>query len=239
MISALFKREFAGYFRSPVAYVFLVVFLLAASGLGFFIGRFFDGHSATLEPFFAFHPWLFLFPVPAVGMRLWAEERRAGTFELLFTLPVTPVQAVLAKFLAGWAFLVLALALTFPLVLTVGFLGRPDWGVIAGSYAGSVLLAGAYLAISGLMSALTRSQVIAFVLGVVVCFILVLAGYSVFSELLASWGLPVWLVDALANFGFIPHFESILRGLIDLRSVVYFASITLFSLFLTVAALER
>jgi ABC-2 type transport system permease protein len=238
MISALFKREFAGYFRSPVAYVFLVVFLLAAGTCGFFVGRFFDTNTASLEPFFLFHPWLFLFLVPAVGMRLWAEERRAGTIELLFTLPITPVQAVLAKFLAGWLFLVLAIALTFPVALTAGYLGHPDWGVVLASYLGSFLLAGAYLAITSLMSALTKSQVIAFVLGVVVCFGFVLVGYSVFSDLLASV-LPVGLVDAISNFGFIPHYEAIVRGLIDLRSLVYFLSLTGFALFLNVVALER
>ncbi len=238
MISAIFQREFAGYFRSPVAYVFLVVFLVAASGLGFFAGRFLDSNTASLEPFFAFHPWLFLFLVPAVGMRLWAEERRGGTIELLFTLPLTPVQAVLGKFLAGWLFLALAIVLTFPLALTVGYLGSPDWGVILGSYVGSVLLAGVCLAITSFMSALTKSQVIAFVLGVVVCFGFVLVGYSLFSDLLSSF-LPVAAVDAIANFGFIPHYEAITRGLIDLRSLVYFLSLTGFALFLNVVALER
>ena len=239
MIQALFKREFAGYFRTPVAYVVLVAFLLATTALGFFAGRFFDGNTATLEPFFFFHPWLFLFLVPAVGMRLWAEERRSGSLELLFTLPLTPVQAVVAKFLAGWLFLTLAILLTFPLAVTVGYLGHPDWGVIAGSYLGSILMAGAYLAISGLMSALTKSQVIAFVTSVFVCLGMVLIGYSLFSDLLFAIGLPVSLVDAIANFGFIPHFESITRGLVDLRSLIYFASVMALALFLTVVALER
>jgi len=239
MISALFKREFAGYFRTPVAYVVLVAFLLATNALGFFAGRFFDGNVASLEPFFFFHPWLFLFLVPAVGMRLWAEERRSGSLELLFTLPITPIQAVVAKFLAGWLFLTLAILLTFPLALTVGFLGSPDWGVIAGSYLGSILMAGAYLAITGLMSSLTKSQVIAFVTSVFVCLGLVLIGYSLFSDLLSAIGLPVWLIDAIANFGFIPHFESVTRGLVDLRSLIYFASVMAFALFLTVVALER
>ncbi len=238
MISAIFQREFAGYFRTPVAYVFLVVFLLAASGLGFFAGRFFESNTASLEPFFFFHPWLFLFLVPAVGMRLWAEERRGGTIELLFTLPLTPVQAVLGKFLAGWCFLALAIVLTFPLALTVAFLGSPDWGVIVGSYLGSVLLAGVCLAITSLMSALTKSQVIAFVLGVVVCFGFVLVGYSLFSDLLSSF-LPVPVVSAIANFGFIPHYDTIMRGLVDLSSVVYFLSLTGFALFLNIVALER
>lgn len=239
MITAIFKREFAGYFRTPVAYVFLVVFLVAASGLGFFVGRFFDSNSASLERFFAFHPWIFLFLVPAVGMRLWAEERRSGTIELLFTLPLTPVQAVLGKFLAGWLFLALAILLTFPLALTVAYLGAPDWGVLVASYAGSILLAGTCLAIASLMSALTKNQVVAFVLGVAVCLGFVLVGFSLLSDLLNGWGLPVPLVSAIANFGFIPHFDAITRGLLDLRSVVYFLSLTGFALFLNVLALER
>ncbi|MBK8477650.1 MAG: ABC transporter permease [Opitutaceae bacterium] len=239
MITALFKREFAGYFRSPLAYVVLAVFLLLANGCCFFIGRFFDTNTASLEPFFTFLPWLFLFLVPAVGMRLWAEERRAGTVELLFTLPITPIEAVLAKFLAAWLFLVVAIALTFPIALTAGYLGHPDWGVIAAGYLGSFLLAGAYLAIASLMSALTKNQVIAFVLGFAVCLGFVLVGFSLLSDLLNGWGLPVAAVDAISNFGFIPHYEEIVRGLIDLRSLVYFLSLTGFALFLNVVALER
>lgn len=239
MITAIFKREFAGYFRTPLAYVILAVFLVLASACCFFIGRFFDTNTASLEPFFNFLPWLFLFLVPAVGMRLWAEERRGGTMELLFTLPLTPVQAVVGKFLAGWLFLAVALLLTFPLALTVAYLGSPDWGVIVGSYAGGILLAGACLAIASLMSALTKNQVIAFVLGFAVCLGFVLVGFSLLSDLLNGWGLPVAFVDAVANFGFIPHYESVVRGLIDLRSVVYFLSLIGFALFLNVVALER
>ena len=238
MTYAIFKREFAGYFRSPVAYVVLAVFLIAAAGCTFFLGRFFDANTASLERFFMFHPWLFLFLIPAVGMRLWAEERRSGSMELLFTLPITPLQAVFGKFLAGWCFIAVALALTFPMALTVGYLGRPDWGVIVASGFGSLLMAGAYLAISSLMSALTKSQVIAFVLSVLVCFVLAILGWSVFSDLLGSI-LPVWMVDALSNFSFLTHFDSITRGLLDLRSLVYFVSLIAFALFLNVVALER
>ncbi|MFT3830297.1 MAG: Gldg family protein [Opitutaceae bacterium] len=239
MITAIFKRELAGYFRTPLAYVILAVFLVLASACCFFLGGFFDSNTASLQPFFRYLPILFLFLVPAVGMRLWAEERRGGTIELLFTLPITPVQAVLGKFLAGWLFLALAVLLTFPLVLTVAYLGSPDWGVIVGSYLGGVLLAGAYLAIASLMSALTKNQVVAFVLGFAVSLGFVLVGFSLFSELLAGWGLPAGFIEWLTNFGFMPHYESITRGLVDLRSVVYFLSLTGFALFLNVVAIER
>jgi ABC-2 type transport system permease protein len=238
MTLAVFRREFLAYFRSPVAYVFLVVFLLAASGLAFFVGGFFRGGTASLETFFIFHPWLFLFLIPAVGMRLWAEERRSGSLELLFTLPLTPVQAVLGKFFAAWLFIALALALTWPMAATVGYLGRPDWGVIAASYLGSLLMAGAYLGICSLTSALTKNQVISFVVSVIVCLVLVFLGWSVFANLLQTF-LPVWAVDVLQNFSFTTHYESAMRGLIDLRAVVYFLSLTFFALFLNVVALER
>ena len=204
-ITPIFKREFLGYFRSPVAYVFLVVFLMSAVGLAFFVGRFFDNGQASLESFFAFHPWIFLFLIPAVGMRLWSEEKRTGTVELLFTLPITTLEAVIGKYLAAWAFLCAAIALTFPMALTVGYLGDPDWGVIWASYLGSMLMAGSYLGVCSLTSALTKNQVISFVLSVIACLILVFLGWSVFSELLESF-LPLFLADLLANFSFITHF---------------------------------
>ncbi len=239
MVTAIFKREFAGYFRTPLAYVILAVFLALSSACCFFLGGFFDSNTASLQPFFRYLPILFLFLVPAVGMRLWAEERRGGTIELLFTLPTTPVQAVLGKFLAGWLFLGLAVLLTFPLALTVAYLGSPDWGVLLGSYLGGFLLAGAYLAIASLMSALTKNQVVAFVLGFAVSLGFVLVGFSVFSELLAGWGLPGPFIEWLTNFGFMPHYDTITRGLVDLRSVVYFLSLAAFALFLNVVVLER
>lgn len=237
-IIPIFKREFLGYFRSPVAYVFLVVFLMAAVGLAFFLGRFFDAGQASLQSFFLFHPWLFLFLIPAVGMRLWSEEKRTGTIELLFTLPLTTLHAVMGKYLAAWAFLCTAIALTFPMALTVGYLGDPDWGIIFSSYIGSMLMAGAYLGVCSLTSALTKNQVISFVLSVIVCLILVFLGWSIFSELLESY-LPVFLADLLANFSFITHFEPFTKGIIDLSDVVFFLSLTGFTLFLNVVALER
>jgi len=219
----LFKREFLGYFRSPVAYVFIVIFLLASVGSTFFLGNLYDSNQASLDPFFNYLPWLFLIFVPAVGMRLWAEERRSGTIELLFTLPVTMVEAVVAKFLAGWAFLGVALALTFPLWITVNYLGSPDNGVIFAGYLGCFLMAGAYLSVSCFTSALSKNQVIGFILGVVICFVLVLLGWGVFTDVLASF-LPATLIDVISQIGFISHFQAISRGLLDSRDLIYFVS---------------
>lgn len=237
-IGPIFQREFLGYFRSPVAYVFLVVFLMASVGLAFFVGQFFKGGNASLESYFVFHPWLFLFLIPAAGMRLWSEEKRSGTIELLFTLPITPAAAVLGKFFAAWAFLAIAILLSFPMVVTVDYLGDPDLGVIAAGYLGSILMAGAYLSVCSLTSALTRNQVISFVLSVVVCLILVFLGWNVFSELLGS-ALPVWLVDLLANFSFTTHFMAFGKGIIDPKNVMFFLSLAAFCLCLNVLVLER
>jgi ABC-2 type transport system permease protein len=237
-LTPVFKREFLGYFRSPVAYVFLIVFLMASVGLAFFVGGLFKANQASLQSFFVFHPWLYLFLIPAAGMRLWAEERRGGTIELLFTLPLTTLEAVLGKFLAAWLFLTLGLALTLPLAFTVGWLGDPDWGVITAGYVGSALMAGAYLAICSLLSALTKNQVIAFVLGVVVNLVLVFLGWSVFNGLLAGV-LPPAGVDFVANLGFIPHFDAFTKGILDARDFAYFGSVMALALTLNVVALER
>lgn len=238
-VAPVFKREFLGYFRSPVAYVFLIVFLMASVGLAFFVGYFFKNNQAELgRSFFWFHPWLYLFLIPAAGMRLWAEERRGGTIELLFTLPLTTLDAVLGKFLAAWAFLVLGLALTLPMAVTVGWLGDPDWGVIAGGYLGSALMAGAYLAVCSLLSSLTKNQVIAFVLGVIVNLVLVFLGWSVFNGLLAGF-LPPDAVDFVANLGYIPHFEALTKGILDLRDFAYFGSVIALALTVNVAVLDR
>jgi ABC-2 type transport system permease protein len=237
-IAPVFKREFLGYFRSPVAYVFLIVFLVASVGLAFFIGGLFRNNQASLESFFVFHPWLYLFLIPAAAMRLWAEEKRGGTLELLFTLPLTTTQAVLAKFFAAWLFLVLGLVLTVPLAFTVGWLGDPDWGVIVSGYIGSALLAGACLAVCALISALTKNQVIAFVLGVIALLVLLFLGWSVFNQLLAGF-LPVAAVDFIANLGVIPHFEAVAKGIIDARNLAYFGSVIALSLALNVAVLDR
>ena len=238
-VTPIFKREFVGYFRTPVAYVFLVAFLVISVALSFSrFGGFFKAGIASLDAYFGFYPWLFLFIVPSVGMRLWSEEKRSGTAELLFTLPVTTLEAVIGKFLAGWAFLALAVLLSFPMALTIGYLGSPDWGIVCTSYLGAILMAGGFLGVCSLTSALTKNQVISFVVSVIVCFILILLGWSVFSPVLGSV-LPVWAVDVLSNFSFITHYEPITTGVIDLKDVVFFLSLTGFALFLNVVALER
>lgn len=234
---ALWKREFLGYFRSPIGYVFSVIFLLSSLGCLFFLGNFFESNQASLDIFFNFHPWIYLFLVPAVGMRLWSEERRSGTEELLFTLPVTMTQAVMAKFLAGWAFLLQALVLTFPILMTVNYLGEPDNAVAMTGYFGSFLMAGAYLAISCFTSALSKNQVISFILGVLICFLLVLLGWGVFSAMIGNF-LPAWAVDLVAQAGFVTHFEAVSRGLLDTRDVIYFASVIVVALSLNTLVLN-
>ena len=226
------KRELASYFTSPVAYVFLVIFLLLTGFFTFTAGSFFERGEASLAAFFGWHPWLYLVLVPAVGMRLWAEERRSGTLELLLTMPVTTWQAIVAKFLASWAFLAVALALTFPAVITVNVLGDPDNGMIVAGYLGSFLLAGAYLAISCMTSAMTRNQVVAFILAVVVCLFLILAGFNPVTDLLVRWASPA-VVDTVAAFSVIAHFDGFQRGVIDTRDLFFFLSVIGFALFAT------
>lgn len=220
-VLSVFRREFAAYFATPLAVVFLVIFLVLAGAFTFYLGNFYESGQADLQPFFSFHPWLYLLLAPAVAMRLWAEERKSGTLELLLTLPLTLWQAVLGKFLAAWAFLGLALALTFPMWITVAWLGDPDHGVILASYLGSWLMAGAFLAIGGALSAATRSQVVAFILSVVVCLLLLLAGFPMALDVVRGWA-PLPLVDAVAGLSFLTHFQAITRGVLDLRDVVFF-----------------
>lgn len=234
---AIFKREFAGYFETPVAYVFIVVFLMLSGIFTFYLGNFYEQGTASLESFFAWHPWLYLFLVPAVSMRLWSEERKSGTIELLLTLPVSTWQAVWAKFLAAWAFIGVALALTFPIWITVCYLGDPDNGVIITGYLGSLLMAGSYLAVGSCMSALTRNQVIAFVLAVVVCFLFTLAGFPMVLSFFESW-LPQVMIDLISSFGFITHFNDISSGALGLKNVVFFVSFIALWLFLNTAILS-
>ena len=231
-IKAIMKRELGGYFTSPIAYVFLVIFLLLTGFFTFTVGNFFERAEASLVSFFTWHPWLYLFLVPAVGMRLWSEERRLGTLELLLTMPITAWQAIVGKFLASWLFLGLALALTFPVVITVNWLGDPDNGVILSGYVGSFLMAGAYLAISCMTSAMTRNQVISFILSVMICLFLILAGYTPVTDLLTRFANPL-VTQAVAAFSVMTHFESFQRGVLDTRDFIYFASVIGFALFTT------
>jgi len=226
------KRELAGYFTSPVAYVFLVIFLLLTGFFTFTAGNFFERGEASLAAFFGWHPWVYLVLVPAVGMRMWAEERRSGTMELLLTMPVATWQAIVAKFLASWLFLAVALALTFPTAITVNVLGDPDNGVIVAGYLGSFLLAGAYLAISSMTSAMTRNQVVAFILSVVLCLFLILAGFNPVTDLMVRWASPA-LVDTVAAFSVITHYDGFQRGVIDTRDLFFFLSVIGFALFAT------
>jgi len=226
----IFKREFAAYFATPLAYVFIVIFLLAMGAFTFYVGRFYDNGIADLSVFFGYHPWLYLFLVPAIAMRLWAEERRSGTMELLLTLPVPLWATVVGKYLAAWAFIAVALALTFPIWITVNYLGDPDNGVIVASYVGSLLMAGAYLAIGACISSTTNNQVIAFVVTVVVCFLFTISGAPLVLDFFRAWA-PLALVSAVSSFSFLTHFTSIEAGVIDLRDLIFFFS--LIALFLT------
>ncbi len=235
---AVCKRELVSFFASPVAYVFIVIFLLLVGFFTMMVGQFFERNEASLESFFLWHPWLFLVLVPAIGMRLWSEERRSGSIELLLTMPLGDAEVILGKFLAAWLVIASALALTFPMVITVGFLGRPDYGVIASGYLGSLLLAGAYLAVSSATSALTRNQVISMIVSVVICLFLILAGWPPVTNLLVKWA-PSSAVDAVAAFSVIPNFETLQKGVIDLKSVAYFLSVALFGLFATEAVLRN
>jgi ABC-2 type transport system permease protein len=220
----IFRRELASYFATPLAYVFIVIFLVLAGTLAFFVGSFFDRGQADLQAFFNFHPWLYLVLIPALAMRLWAEERKSGTIELFLTLPISTASAVLGKFLAAWAFAGIALLLTFPFWVTVNYLGSPDNGVIVASYIGSFLMAGGFLAIGACISALTKNQVIAFVVTAAACFLFTVSGTSIVLGFLQGWA-PERLVSTIASFSFLTHFTAIIKGVIDLRDAVFFASV--------------
>ncbi len=238
MTMILFRREFSSFFATPVAYVFILIFLMLSGVFAFYIGNFYERGQADLLPFFNFHPWLYLFLVPAMAMRTWSEERKSGTIELLMTLPVTPVQATLAKFLAAWCVLGLSLVLTFPLWISVNYLGSPDNGIILAAYVGSWLMSGAFLAIGICMSALTKSQVIAFILAVVVCFLFVLSGSGMVLDAFKGW-LPPILLDTLASFSFLTHFESMAKGVIALNNIGYFGIVILVWLYASLLIIEQ
>jgi len=222
-IATILMRELGNYFSTPVAYVFIVIFLVLAGVFTFYLGGLYERGQADLQPFFTFHPWLYLFLIPALSMRLWAEERKAGTIELLMTLPVSIGEAVLGKFLAAWVFTGIALLLTFPVWITIDYLGNADNPVILLSYLGSFLMAGAYLAVGACVSAFTRNQVIAFVISFVICFIFVLAGFPMVLDIFHGWA-PQALINAVSNMSFLSHFESITKGVIDLRDLIFFFS---------------
>jgi ABC-2 type transport system permease protein len=220
-VAAVLKRELRSYFLTPVAYVFILIFLFAANWFAFGFGGLYERGQADLTPFFAYHPWLFLFLVPALSMRLWAEERKSGSIELLLTLPIERWQAVVGKFLAAWAFTALAIGLTFPIWITVNYLGAPDNGAVLAAYVGSVLTAGGFLAVGSCISATTKNQVIAFVVSVLICFLLLCAGYPPVLNAFSGWLSPA-LVDGIASLSFLTHFEDISKGVIDLRDLAYF-----------------
>ncbi|HUK57709.1 MAG TPA: ABC transporter permease subunit [Stellaceae bacterium] len=233
----IFRRELASYFATPLAYVFIVIFLALAGALAFFLGNFFDRGQDDLQPFFSFHPWLYLVLIPALAMRLWAEERKSGTIELFLTLPISIASAVLAKFLASWAFAGIALVLTFPFWITVNILGSPDDGVILASYVGSFLMAGAFLAVGAALSALTKNQVIAFVLTAALCFLFTVSGSDLVLGFLTGWA-PQAVLSAVRSFSFLQHFTAIVRGVIDVRDAVFFVSVIALFLYANAVIVE-
>jgi ABC-2 type transport system permease protein len=230
-------RELRAYFATPVAFVFIVIFLALMGVFTFYLGGFYERGQADLSPFFNFHPWLYLFLVPAIAMRLWAEERKTGSIELLMTLPVTTTHAVIGKFLAAWAFTGLALVLTFPIWMTVNYLGEPDNGVIFAAYLGSLLMAGGFLAIGSCISAANKNQVVAFIITVVICFVFLLAGFPLVLDFFAGWA-PQIVVDTVSGLSFLTHFNSISKGVIDLRDVLYFLIVIAVWLYATAVVLD-
>ena len=236
-VAIIMRRVLASYFATPLAYLFLLIFLVLANLFTFYLGQFFERGQADLNGFFSYHPWLFLFLIPAVSMRLWADERRTGSIELLMTLPVTLWQAVVGKFLAAWAFTILALALTFPMWITVNYLGSPDNGAILAAYIGSMLLAAGFLSIGSLASALTRNPVVAFIVGIAACFAFLVAGFPLVLDAFRGWA-PQVLVDAVASLGFLTHYEAISKGVIDIRDLIYFALLITWFLLATAVVLD-
>ena len=232
------KREFAAYFATPLASVFLTIFVALTGAFAFYIGNFFERGQANLDAFFTYHPFLYLLLVPAVAMRLWAEERKSGTIELLMTLPITPWEAILGKFLAAWAFVGLALILTMPIWITVNVLGDPDNGVILTSYIGSFLMAGAFLAVGSCISATTKNQVIAFILAATACFLLVMSGTELVQNTFKVWT-PPFVSSAVSSLSFLSHFEQITRGVVDLSSVIFFLSLIAFALFANAIVVDQ
>jgi len=233
----IFDRELKGYFRTPLASIFLLVFLALSSGMTFFLGRFFERDQADLTAFFAWHPWLFLILMPAIGMRLWAEERRSGTIELLMTLPVTNTQLVIGKFIASWIFTLIALILSMPIWITVNYLGNPDNSVIFISYIGSWLMAGAFLALTSCLSTLTKNQVIAFIISSISGFILVMAGFGLVLSAVRSWA-PIWITETIRSMSFLSHFNRIQMGVFDFSTLLFFVSMIIFCLWINIQLVQ-
>jgi ABC-2 type transport system permease protein len=233
----IIKRELGTYFSTPLAYVFIVVFLALSGALTFFIGGFFQRGQADLNSFFSFHPWIYLIFIPAVAMRLWAEERKTGTVELLLALPISTAAAVIGKYVAALIFIAIALALTFPLWITVNFLGDPDNGVILAAYIGSLIMAGAFLAIGACISATTKNQVIAFIIAAMVCFLFLMSGVEMVLSIFAGWA-PAFLIEAIQSMSFLTHFNKIIRGVIDLRDIIFFGSVIGVFLYANAAVVE-
>lgn len=236
-ILAIFKRELSGYFATPVAYVFIVIFLFLSGLFTFYMGGFYERNQADLVAFFSFHPMLYLFLIPAISMRLWSEERKSGTIELILTLPITTTEAVIGKFLAAWAFAGIALLLTFPIWITVNYLGEPDNTVILASYIGSILMAGGFLAIGSCISAITKNQVIAFVISVVICFLFYVSGFPMVLNFFTGWA-PQVIVNAVAAMSVLSHFDSIQKGIIDIRDLIYFTVLIAFWLYANIITIE-
>ncbi|MSP67228.1 MAG: ABC transporter permease [Alphaproteobacteria bacterium] len=234
---AIFRRELTGYFITPVAYVFIIIFLLLAGIFTFYLGNLYERGQADLTPFFLFHPWLYLFLIPAITMRLWAEERRSGTIELLMTMPIAMIDAVLGKFLAAWAFTGIALALTVPVWITANVLGEPDNGVVLAGYIGSLVMAGAYLAVGACVSSVTRNQVIAFVVSIAILFLFVASGSSIVLNFFQAFA-PRAVVDVVSTFSFLTHYTAIAKGVLDLRDIVYFGSVMALALFANAVIVE-
>ena len=233
----ILDRELKGYFRTPLASIFLLVFLALSSGMTFFLGMFFERDQADLTAFFSWHPWLFLVLMPAIGMRLWAEERRSGTIELLITLPVTNTQLVVGKFLASWIFTLIALILTMPIWITVNYLGDPDNNVILISYVGSWLMAGAFLALTSCLSALTKNQVIAFIISSISGFVLIMAGFNLVLSAVRSWS-PNWITETISSMSFLSHFSRIQVGVFDLSTLIFFISMIILCLWINVQLVQ-
>ncbi|MFK8012538.1 MAG: ABC transporter permease subunit [Marinicellaceae bacterium] len=236
-MNAIIKRELQGYFSTPIAYVFIVIFLILSGVFAFYLGGLYERNQADLSPFFTFHPWLYLFLVPAVSMRMWSEERRSGNIELLMTLPVKQWDLVLGKFFSSWIFIAISLFLTFPIWISINYLGNPDNGLIIASYIGSLLLAGAFLAIGSCVSVASKNQVISFIITAVICFLFLLAGLPMVLDFFSSW-LPQFLVDSIASTSFLGHYASINKGVLDLGDIAYFTMVIVVWLFATSILLD-